>query len=79
MDMSQHASLADAPAHKDDAHKPEESRSETRQAALILAVVVLGIAALAVSGFFFGLPGVVLPVLGSVPVIFVALILITMG
>ncbi len=75
MDMSRHASLAEAGKEA----SATESRSERGQAALILAMVALGVAGLAVSGYFFGIVGVTLPILATVPVLFVMLVLIARG
>ena len=75
MDMSQHESLAQSNARP----ALEGSRTESRQAALIFVMIALGVAGLAVSGYFFGVPGVALPAMASVPVIFLTLILIARG
>ncbi len=75
MDMSQHASLAETKA----VETPASSRAENRRAGVIFALIALAVAGLAVSGYFFGIPGVAMPALASVPVIFLMLILIARG
>ncbi len=78
MDMSRHASLAEA-GKEASATESRSERGERGQAALILAMVALGVAGLAVSGYFFGIVGVTLPILATVPVLFVMLVLIARG
>jgi len=75
MDMSQHASLAQETA----AQAPRPNRTENRHAAIIFAVIALAGAAWATSGVLFGIPGIALPAMAAVPVIFATLILISRG
>ncbi len=72
MDMSQHPDLnASSESHS--------KTTEDRQAAVFLGVIAVFLAALALSGYTFGIAGIVLPMIGMTALAYVMMILLTKG
>ena len=66
-------------AGPDSEQRPGSGLSENAVAARILLVILVALAAWGLSIFFFGVPGLYLPALALVPVVWIALLAITVG
>ena len=63
----------------DSGQRPSSGLSENAVAARILLVILVALVAWGLSIFFFGVPGLYLPALALVPVVWIALLAITVG
>ena len=72
MDMSQHPT-------PDTSTENHSKTAEDRQAAVFLGVIAVFIAALVLSGYTFGIAGVVLPMIGMTALGYVMMVLLTKG
>ncbi|MDO5757038.1 MAG: hypothetical protein Q4P24_05920 [Rhodobacterales bacterium] len=66
-------------AGPDSGQRPGSGLSENAVAARILLVILVALVAWGLSIFFFGVPGLYLPALALVPVVWIALLAITVG
>ena len=66
-------------AGPDSKQRPGSGLSENAVAARILLVILVALVAWGLSIFFFGVPGLYLPALALVPVVWIALLAITVG
>lgn len=65
--------------HEQDGHSGADSASTARRDGLILLGVLAGVLLWALSFVFFGVPGLYIPAVAAVPVIWLLLLMITRG